>query len=100
LLICKEDAGMARKLLVLATILLAASVGVLGFQIVDYWIDGSWPPVSLHFVWNAMFGPFQNSDWLSLGLVWNALGTVPVVAAGMLIAYGTYLLSDTLRRRG
>jgi hypothetical protein len=77
---------------------MAGSIGVFGYQIWYYLLDGSWPVVPLKLVWTALFGEIPDTRWLGLGHVWNWLGGVPVIAAGVIAAYASFLLSDTLRR--
>jgi hypothetical protein len=89
---------MARRLFILAMILLAGSIGVLGYQFFDYLIDGSWPAVPVHFIVASLFGDMPDVHWMSINHVLSWLGEVPVSVAGMILAYMTFLLSDTLRR--
>jgi hypothetical protein len=90
---------MARKLYILAIFLVAIAIGVFGFQALHYWIAGSWPTVPVRLVWEALFGPMPDTQWMSLGRIWNWLGDLPIVAAGAALAYASFLASDTLRRR-
>lgn len=89
---------MARRFFILAMILLAGSIGVLGYQFFDYLIDGSWPAVPIHFILVSLFGNMPDIRWTSLDHVLSWLGEVPVSVAGMILAYMVFLLSDTLRR--
>lgn len=90
---------MARKLFILAIFLMAGSIGVLGYQVGAYLIEGGWPAVSLQFIWVTLFGPIPNTQWMSLGRVWGWFGAVPVTVAGVVAAYALFLISDTLRQR-
>ena len=85
---------MARKLFVLAVFLVAGSIGVVGFQVLDYLIGGTWPAVPLQ-----VFGVLPGAQWLPSGPVWRWLGGVPVSLAGMIVGYFVFLASDTLRQR-
>lgn len=82
---------MARKWFLLGLFLLAASVGVVGFQVLYYLIVGNWPAVSIALVSGTLL------DGHAPG--WRWLGVVPVSIAGGILAYLAFLLSDTLRRR-
>ncbi len=65
---------MARKLFILATILLAGSVGVFGYQFFDYLIVGSWPAVSMQFIVVSLFGAMPDIQWMLLGRVFQLAG--------------------------
>jgi hypothetical protein len=92
---------MARKLYVLAILLLAGSIGVLGFQSLRYLDDGLWPSVSVAFVWDSLFGPTPwATNWLPLGQFWHWIGGWPITVAGICAAYLAFLASDILRVRG
>ena len=90
---------MARKLFVLAVLLVAGSIGVLGYQVLDYWLEGGWPPVPLQSVWDSAFAALPGARFLPGGDIWRWLGGVPVSAAGIVAAYVAFLASDSLRRR-
>jgi hypothetical protein len=88
---------MARSLFILAAFLLAGSIGVFGYQFFYYLIEGNWPAVPIEFAVVSLFGAMPNIHWMSLGRVFNWLGGVPISVAGLVLAYTSYLLSDTLR---
>jgi hypothetical protein len=90
---------MARKLFVLGILLLAASLGVLGFQFLQYLKIGDWPSVSVAFVLDSVFGAMPVARWLPFETVWRWLGGLPVTAAGVAASYLAFLASDILRAR-
>jgi hypothetical protein len=90
---------MARKLFVLALFLLAATIGVLGFQVFYYLKVGTWQSVPVQEVWDTLFGTLPIAQWAPLHGVWHWLGGLPVTVAGITAAYLVFLASDTLRRR-
>lgn len=91
---------MARKLFVLAILLLAGSIGVVGFQTLQYLRVGDWPGVSVGFVWDALFGAMPGiARWLPFDGAWHWLGGVPVAVAGLAASYLAFLASDILRLR-
>ena len=91
---------MARKLFVLGILLLAASIGVLGFQVLQYLKVGDWPSVSVVFVWGSVFGAMPGvARWLPFETVWDWLGGLPVTVAGVAASYLAFLASDILRAR-
>lgn len=91
---------MARRLFVLAVLLLAGSIGVLGFQFLRYLQIGDWPSVSVEFVWQALFGGMPGvARWLPFDGVWHWLGGLPVAVAGAAASYLAFLASDILRLR-
>lgn len=91
---------MARKLFVFAILLLACSIGVFGFQILQYLRAGDWPGVSVEFVWETLFGTMPwLARWLPFAAVWHWLGGVPITVAGLAAAYLAFLASDILRLR-
>ncbi len=91
---------MARKLFVLAILLLAITLGVLGFQTLQYLKVGDWPSVSVAFVWDSLFGATPGlTHWLPFNRVWHWLGGLPVTLAGVATAYLAFLASDLLRAR-
>ena len=91
---------MARKLFVLGVLLLACSIGALGFQILQYLKIGDWPSVSVEFVWDSVFGAMPAvARWLPFETVWRWLGGLPVAAAGVAASYLAFLASDLLRAR-
>jgi hypothetical protein len=91
---------MARKLFVVGILLLAASLGVLGLQFLQYLKVGDWPSVSLEFVWESVFGAMPAvARWLPFETVWRWLGGLPVTAAGVAASYLAFLASDILRAR-
>lgn len=87
---------MARKLFILAIFLLACSIGVFGFQILQYLRVGDWQGVSVQFVLRALFGPVS---WLPFDPAWGWVADIPVTVAGIAAAYLAFLASDTLRLR-
>ena len=90
---------MARKLFVLALLLLAGSIGVLGFQVLYFVRVGAWQSVPIGDVWNSLFGKISMAQWLPFQSAWQWLGGVPVTVVGVTAAYLVFLASDTLRRR-
>ncbi|MBS0559852.1 MAG: hypothetical protein JSR21_07340 [Proteobacteria bacterium] len=90
---------MSRRLYVLAFLLTGAAIGVLGFQVFNYWITGNWAMVPFHTLWEPFFGRVPDYHWMSLGRVFNWVGAVPMAAAMIVLAYLVFLASDTLRRR-
>ena len=90
---------MARKLFILAIFLMACSIGVLGYQVWYFLLQGNWPAVPLQAVWVPLFGPVPNTQWMALGRIWGWFAGVPTAAAGIAAAYAAFLLSDTLRQR-
>jgi hypothetical protein len=91
---------MPRKLFVLAILLLAVTIGVFGFQTLQYLKVGEWPSVSIEFVWESLFGTMSNAArWLPLSAVWHWLGGLPVTVAGLVVSYLVFLASDLLRLR-
>lgn len=81
---------MARKIFVVAMLLTACAIGVVGYQIGAYWIEGSWPSVPVRVVWEALFATENGGGWL---------GGLPVSATLLVLAYLLYLISDQLRLR-
>jgi hypothetical protein len=75
---------------VLAMLLAAAAIGVIGYQIGHFFIVGNWPSVPVRVVSLALFGPDFSAGWF---------GGLPVSAALFALAYLAYLLSDQLRLR-
>ena len=90
---------MARKLFVAAIFLLAASLGVLGFQVLYYLKLGVWQSVPVQIVWDAVAGPLPSIRWAPLGAAGRWLGALPVTVMGVALAYLVFLASDMLRRR-
>jgi len=90
---------MSRRLYVLAFLLTGAAIGVLGFQVLNYWITGNWAMVPFHLLWEPFFGRAPDHHWMSLGALFNWVGAVPMAAAMIVLAYLAFLASDTLRRR-
>jgi hypothetical protein len=89
---------MARKLYVLAVLIAAAAIGVLGFQALYFLLRGTWPGVPVALLWQTFFGPMPDSSSATFGWLLAWLGGVPLAAAGMALAYATFLASDSLRR--
>jgi len=81
---------MARKLSVVAMLLTACAVGVVGYQIGSYWIEGTWPSVPVRVVWEGLF------ELKSGG---GSLGALPVSGTLLVLAYVLYFISDQLRLR-
>lgn len=90
---------MARTAFILGIWVLAASLGILGYQGLTYWFYQQWPPVSLGLGWRLVFGdsPLISSRTLLDATSW--LGTVPLVLVGIILSYALFLLSDSLRGR-
>ena len=102
---------MARTAFIAGIWVLAASLGVLGYQVLTLYFYRDWPAVSLGYAWQAfadlwhdVFGGLfqlpQTTEPGSLGarsLAW--LAGQPLTLAGILLAYALFLLSDTLRGR-
>jgi hypothetical protein len=94
---------MARTIFVLGIWTLAASLAILGYQVLTYYFYQYWPPVSLASAWQEVVGAWQ--------LIWDIpshpvhdedltwLRQVPLVPAGIILSYGFFLLSDVLRGR-
>jgi hypothetical protein len=99
---------MARATFVLGIWVLAASLGILGYQGLTLYFYHDWPAVSLAFGWQTFFNNFWwpffgdigkiHSGYLLDVLSW--LGTVPLVLAGVILSYALFLISDSLRGRG
>jgi hypothetical protein len=89
---------MARKFFILAIFLMAGSAGVLGYQVGNYLIVETWPAVPLHILWTTFFGVMSESQRMPLGWVWARLGAVPLMVAGIVVAFVCFLISDTLRQ--
>lgn len=78
---------MARKLYVLAIYLMAASIGVIGYQVGDYLIDGTWPSVPIQVTWLTFVGPVSGFRQPALERLWHWFGNLPAVAVSMVLAY-------------
>ena len=98
---------MARATFVLGIWVLAASLGILGYQALTLYFYHDWPAVSLAFGWKTFFNNFWwpffgdigqiRSPSLLDALTW--LGTVPLVVGGVVLSYVLFLISDSLRGR-
>jgi len=94
---------MARASFVIGVWILAGSLSILGYQALTYYFYQHWPPVSLATGWQEVVSgwqtvwdmPSQPPD--ETYMVW--LRRVPLVPAGIILSYGLFLLSDTLRGR-
>jgi hypothetical protein len=94
---------VARTSFVIGIWVLAASLSIVGYQVLTYYFYQHWPPVSLatgwqevvgawHLVWDMPPNPPDEE-----GLTW--LRRVPLVPVGIILSYGLFLLSDVLRGR-
>jgi hypothetical protein len=90
---------VARRLFVLAMLLTACAVGVFGYQIGYYWIIGNWPAVPVRVVWEGLFTMGAGDIATRFGRVAAWVGSIPVSAALLAMAYLAYLTSDQLRLR-
>ncbi|MGA7383182.1 MAG: hypothetical protein WBW81_00310 [Methylocella sp.] len=90
---------MARTAFILGIWVLAASLGILGYQGLTFYFYQQWPPVSLGFGWRLIFGDVQLIPYRSLLDALNWLGKAPLVLAGVILSYALFLLSDGLRGR-
>jgi hypothetical protein len=90
---------VARKLFVVAVLILAASAGALGFQVLTYLKAGVWPIVSVQSVSEALFGPIPVIGSTGVGAAVRWFGALPVTVTGVALAYLVFLSSDLLRRR-
>jgi len=89
---------MARTFFIMAMLLMASAIGVIGYQFFFYLIKETWPVVTAAQVWAPMFGPLPETQFLSLGHVWTWLGAWPMAALAFAASYVAFLASDTLRR--
>ena len=90
---------MPRKIFVLGILVMAAALGVLGYQFLTHIIYGAWPAVSVSFVWRTLFGdgPTLHESWPRALSQW--IGNLPLVGFGIAISYIVLLLSDLTRGR-
>lgn len=88
---------MARKIFILGIFVMAAALGVLGYQGLTYYIYGSWPPVSFGYVWNLLIGELPSPAWPWAKALIRWLASVPIVAVGIALSYVLLLCSDALR---
>jgi hypothetical protein len=84
---------MARKIFVVAMLLTACAVGVVGYQIGSHWIEGTWPSVPVRVVWEGLF------ELESRGGRGGSLGGLPASGTLLVLAYVLYFISDQLRLR-
>jgi hypothetical protein len=90
---------MARKFFVLGVFVMAGAFGVLGYQCLTYYFYGTWPAVSLGFVWGELFGDFPVLDWTWANYLLLWIGKLPIVGLGIVLSYIILLVSDSLRGR-
>ena len=90
---------MARKLFVVAILLLAVALGVFGYQTLQYLKAGNWPSVSIHLVWGSLFGATSITSWLPFHAIWPWVAQLPLTLAIIAASYLTFLASDLLRAR-
>jgi hypothetical protein len=89
---------VARRLFVLGILLLAASIGVLGFQTLQYLKIGDWPSVSIEFVWESLFGTMSGvARWFPFSGIWQWLGGLPVTVAGLAASYLSVVIAFCTR---
>ena len=90
---------MARAWFVLAIFALAATLGIVGYQSLTYYLYGSWPAVSTGFVWSKLFGPIGTIGWSWADYLVHWAAGLPLVALGVIFSYILFLLSDAVRGR-
>ena len=93
---------MARAAFVLGIWILAAALGVVGYQVLTLYFYEQWPSVSLDTGWQDVLGTWQMLWNISARDTPDALGwfgRVPLVLAGIVLSYLLFLLSDSLRGR-
>jgi hypothetical protein len=90
---------MARRLHLIGVWLLALSLGVLGYQLLHYLFNGTWPPVSVQYVWMLVLGDFPMPNWALLQLPIRWVISVSLVGLGLILAYAAFITSDILRRK-
>ena len=90
---------MARKIFALGIFVMAAALGVVGYQALTLYFYGNWPPVSFQFVYGELFGdlPVLRFTWANDILA--VIGKLPVSVFGIVVCYLLLLASDLLRGR-
>lgn len=90
---------MARKIFILGISVMAAALGVIGYQALTYHFYGNWPAVSSQFVYGELFGDLPALKWSWANDLLLGIGKLPVSAVGILLCYLLLLASDLLRGR-